>query len=185
MTGPVRPAPAGSAAISESRLAGGSADRPSSRLPDELLESAVSRPTGATAAVAPPPPGADGAPSTAAAPPAAAAMAIYIYIGVVSSLADPAVCFGGGQPGEVTEARVPQNLGFGPLFFGEWPKITYKKKKKTKKARLQVPGLSWKSMVSPVGPRFVLRGCDCFAGLWFVMRRSGSSCGVLIRPART
>ena len=84
MTGPVRPAPAGSAAISESRLAGGSADRPSSRLPDELLESAVSRPTGATAAVAPPPPGADGAPSTAAAPPAAAAMAIYIYIGVLS-----------------------------------------------------------------------------------------------------
>ena len=132
MTGPVRPAPAGSAAISESRLAGGSADRPSSRLPDELLESAVSRPTGATAAVAPPPPGADGAPSTAAAPPAAAAMAIYIYIGVVSSLADPAVCFGGGQPGEVTQARVPpkpKTPRIWPTFWGEeWPKITYKKK---------------------------------------------------------
>ena len=70
-------------------------------------------------------------------------MAIYIYIGVVSSLADPAVCFGGGQPGEVTQARVPQNqklLGFGPLFFGEWPKITYKKKIKKENKKSPASG---------------------------------------------
>ena len=72
MTGPVRPATAGAAAISESRLAGGSADRPSSRLPDELRESAVVRPSGVPAAVLPPSPRTRGAPSAVAAPPDAA-----------------------------------------------------------------------------------------------------------------
>ena len=84
-----------------------------------------------------------------------------------NSLADPAVGFGGGQLGEVTQARVPPKLKtprIWPTIFWEWPKITYKKniKKENKKVRLQVPGLSWKSMVSPVKPRFVLRGCDLF-----------------------
>ena len=57
------------------------------------------------------------------------------------SLADPAVCFGGGQLGEVTQTRVPPKLKtprIWPTVFGEWPKITYKNKKyirrKTKKS---------------------------------------------------
>ena len=84
------------------------------------------------------------------------------------SLADPAVGFGGGQLGEVTQARVPPKLKtprIWPTIFWEWPKITYKNKnikKENKKVRLQVSGLSWKSMVSPVGPRFVLRAVICF-----------------------
>ena len=47
------------------------------------------------------------------------------------SLADPAVGFGGGQLGEVTQARVPPKLKtrrIWPTIFGEWPKITYKNK---------------------------------------------------------
>ena len=47
------------------------------------------------------------------------------------SLADPAVGFGGGQLGEVTQARVPPKLKtrrIWPTIFGEWPKIAYKNK---------------------------------------------------------
>ena len=46
-------------------------------------------------------------------------------------LADPAVGFGGGQLGEVTQARVPPKLKtprIWPTLFWEWPKITYKNK---------------------------------------------------------
>ena len=62
--------------------------------------------------------------------------------GLLLSLADPAVGFGGGQLGEVTQARVPPKLKtprIWPTIFGEWPKITYKKniKKENKKVRLQ------------------------------------------------
>ena len=76
----------------------------------------------------------------------------------MSALADPAVGFGGGQLGEVTQARVPPKLKtprIWPTIFLGVPKITYKNKnnkKENKKVRLQVPGLSWKSMVSLVGP---------------------------------
>ena len=45
-------------------------------------------------------------------------------------------------------------------------------------------------MVSPVGPRSVLRGCDlfcwalvCHEEIWFVLRCPDSSCEDLIRPA--
>ena len=74
------------------------------------------------------------------------------------TLADPAVGFGGGQLGEVTQARVPPKLKtprIWPTIFGEWPKITYKNKiykKENKKSPASGPGSSWKSMVSPVGP---------------------------------
>ena len=48
-----------------------------------------------------------------------------------NALADPAIGFGGGQIGEVTQARVPPKLKtprIWPTIFGEWPKITYKNK---------------------------------------------------------
>ena len=112
------------------------------------------------------------------------------------SLADPAVGFGGGQLGEVTQARVPPKLKtprIWPTIFGSGPKSRTKIKyikKENKKVRLQVPGLSWKSMVSPVGPLFVLRGCDlfcwalvCHEEIWFVLRCPDSSCEDLIHPA--
>ena len=62
----------------------------------------------------------------------------------VCTLADPAVGFGGGQLGEVTQARVPPKLKtprIWPTIFGEWPKSRTKIKyikRKTKKVRLQV-----------------------------------------------
>ena len=64
------------------------------------------------------------------------------YNNTVSSLADPAVGFGGGQLGEVTQARVPpkpKTPRIWPTIFGEWSKITYKNKniylkRKTKKS---------------------------------------------------
>ena len=78
--------------------------------------------------------------------------------GQTCALADPAVGFGGGQLGEVTQARVPPKLKTPRI----WPTIFWgvaqnqeknkKIKKENKKVRLQVPGSSWKSMVSPVGP---------------------------------
>ena len=49
----------------------------------------------------------------------------------LSTLADPAVGFGGGQLVEVTQVRVPPKLKtprIWPTVFGEWPKITYKNK---------------------------------------------------------
>ena len=52
-------------------------------------------------------------------------------IPIISSLADPAVGFGGGQLGEVTQARVSPKLKtprIWPTIFGKWPKITYKNK---------------------------------------------------------
>ena len=73
-------------------------------------------------------------------------------------LADPAVGFGGGHLGEVTQARVPPKLKTPRI----WPTIfwgvaqnhvqKYIYEKENKKVRLQVPGSSWKFMVSPVGP---------------------------------
>ena len=75
------------------------------------------------------------------------------------TLADPAVGFGGGQLDEVTQARVPpKNKNSSDLahyFWGSGPKSRTKikiYKKENKKVQLQVPGSSWKSMVSPVGP---------------------------------
>ena len=54
---------------------------------------------------------------------------------LILALADPAVGFGGGQLGEVTQVRVPPKLKtprIWPTIFWEWPKITYKKYKKGK-----------------------------------------------------
>ena len=78
-------------------------------------------------------------------------------------------------------------------FLGSGPKSRTKIKnikRKTKKLRLQVPGSSWKSVVSPVGPWFVLRGCDlscwvlvCHKEIWFVLWCPDSSSEDLIRPA--
>ena len=69
------------------------------------------------------------------------------------SLADRAVGFGGGQLGEVTQARVPPKLKtprIWPTLFGEWPKIKYKNKN-IKKEKSPASG-PWFTMVSPVGP---------------------------------
>ena len=56
---------------------------------------------------------------------------------VARALADPAVSFGGGQLGEVTQARVPPKLKtprIWPTIFGEWPKINKINKKESKKS---------------------------------------------------
>ena len=89
--------------------------------------------------------------------------------------------------------KTKNSLDLAHYFLGSGPKSRTKIKyikKESKKVRLQVPGLSWKSMVSPVGPRFVLRGCDlicwalvCHEDIWFVLRCPDSFCEDLIRPA--
>ena len=88
---------------------------------------------------------------------------VWAQLGIYSisgkALADPAVGFGGGQLGEVTQARVPPKLKtpriWPTIFWGSGPKSRTKMKyikRKTKNVRLQVPGSSWKFMVSPMGP---------------------------------
>ena len=77
-------------------------------------------------------------------------------------------------------------------FLGSGPKsrtkIKYKKGKQ--KSPASGPWFIMEVHGYPVGPRFVLRGCDliswalvCHEEIWFVLRCSDSSCEDLIHPA--
>ena len=113
-------------------------------------------------------------------------------MGLASALADPTVGFGGGQLGEVTQARVPPKLKTPRI----WPTIFWgvaqNHVQKIKNIKRKTKKSGFRSLVHHGSPWLVRWDPDsfweaviCLAGSWFVIRGSDSSCGVLILPPRT